>query len=246
MSDPSPWSSLAFCWEELFPLRHPRLALALALAPEGGATLDAGCATGSLPRALAARGRLAHGLDLEPAFLAEARRKARDEDVGVRWHEAGLLGMTQAVGVFRFDLITCLGQTLPHLLEEAEWLAWFSQARDLLRPGGHLVIQVVNDAGKPAGHSQDLPLLRGPGGALERRRVMVSATRARFETTFLPTGGLPLRSSTPHLRMTAGRAADLLREAGLDPGGPLADEAGNPFTETSPGWIIQAGRPTPH
>ena len=58
----SPWAPLAAGWEELFPLRQPRLDLALGLAGPGCRCLDAGCATGSLPRALAARGRLAHGL----------------------------------------------------------------------------------------------------------------------------------------------------------------------------------------
>jgi hypothetical protein len=146
------------------------------------------------------------------------------------------------VGEARFTLITCLGQTLPHLLEEAQWLDFFAQARSLLEPGGHLVIQVVNDAGQPPGHRQDLPLLSAPEGTLERRRIMVSPTLARFETCFT-TGACQVQSSVLHRRMTPERAADLLAQAGLEPGPPLADEAGNPFTPASPGWVLVAGRP---
>jgi len=241
MSD-TPWSALAECWEELFPLRPARLEQALELAPAGTRALDAGCATGSLPRALAARGRLAHGLDLEPAFLAVARRKAREEAVDVAWHEAGLLGLAEAAGEARFQLITCLGQTLPHLLEEAEWMAFFAQARALLVPRGHLVIQVVNDGGLPPGHVRELPALELPAGRLERRRIMVSDTHARFETAFQAGPGEPLRSAVTHLRMTPDRAADLLWAAGLAPGAALADESGKPFAPSSPGWTLVARR----
>ena len=81
----SPWSLLAAGWEELFPLRQPRLDLALGLAGPGSACLDVGCATGSLARAMALNGRIAHGLDLDPIFLAVASQRAL---------EAGLMVMT--------------------------------------------------------------------------------------------------------------------------------------------------------
>jgi len=238
----SPWSLLAPYWEDLFPLRAPRLDLALVLTLPGSTTLDAGCATGSLPRALAARGRVAHGLDLEPAFLVEGRARAAAQGLAVTWHEAGLLDLAGAAGEVRFDLITCLGQTLPHLLEEAEWTEFFAQARAVLKPGGHLVIQVVHDGDRPAGDSRDLPVLPTPLGRLERRRTMLSADLAQLETIFRPPQGEPHRSRVRHRRMAPDRAAALLAAAGLEPGPPWADEAGTPFTPSSPGWVLRALR----
>jgi 2-polyprenyl-3-methyl-5-hydroxy-6-metoxy-1,4-benzoquinol methylase len=237
---PSPWSPLASGWEELFPLRQPRLDLALGLAAPGAACLDAGCATGSLCRALASRGRVAHGLDLDPAFLAEARRRARAEGLGITWHQANLLELTQAAGEARFQLVTCLGQTLPHLLEDEQWSAFFAQARAVLEPGGHLVIQAVQDA--QAGGSRQLPELSWAGGVLERRRTVLSDTLACFETVFRPTQGAPVSSRILHRRMSPGEAAELLLRAGLRPDPPRADEAGNPFRETSAGWVLIARR----
>jgi SAM-dependent methyltransferase len=239
---PSPWTLLASGWEELFPLRQPRLDLALGLAAEGETCLDAGCATGSLVRALAARGRVAHGLDLDPAFLAVARRKAQEEGLMIAWHEASLLDLAAAAGDTRFRLITCLGQTLPHLLEEAEWLAFLTQAHDALEPGGHLVIQAVHDGLQEVGQVRDLPQVRYEGGTLARRRTMVSATFARFETVFHPAGGAPVASAIMHRRMLPDRAAALMRKAGLRPESPWADEAGHPFQETSAGWVLVARR----
>jgi SAM-dependent methyltransferase len=239
---PTPWSLLASGWEELFPLRQARLDLALGLAAPGAACLDAGCATGSLPRALASRGRTAHGLDLDTTFLAAARRRALEEGLAITWHEASLLDLASAVAGQRFQLVTCLGQTLPHLLEDGQWLAFFAQAREVLVPGGHLVVQAVHDGLAPAGQSRDLPLLRCAQGTLERRRTMVSPTLARFETVFHPLAGAPVASQTTHRRMSPGAAAALLREAGLRPAPPLADEAGNPFQDTSAGWVLVAQR----
>jgi len=238
----SPWSLLASGWEELFPLRQARLEMALALAAPGAVCLDAGCATGSLPRALAARWRVAHGLDLDPAFLAVARQHAQEEGLGITWHEASLLDLASAVAGRRFHLITCLGQTLPHLLEDGQWLAFFIQARESLAEGGHLVIQAVHDGLQTVGHSRELPELRCAGGTLERRRTMVSAALARFETGFHPLAGAPVTSQTLHRRMSPASAAALLRQAGLRPDPPLADEAGKPFQETSPGWVLVAHR----
>jgi 2-polyprenyl-3-methyl-5-hydroxy-6-metoxy-1,4-benzoquinol methylase len=239
---PSPWTLLAAGWEELFPLRQPRLDLALGLTAAGDQCLDAGCATGSLPRALAARGRVAHGLDLDPAFLAVARRRSLEEGLAVTWHEASLLDLAEAAGGARFKLITCLGQTLPHLLEEAEWLAFFAQVREALEPGGRLVIQAVHDGARAVGESRDLPAGHCAGGTLERRRTMVSADLACFETVFRPASGEPVASRIMHRRMAPARAADLLREAGLGPAAPSADEAGKPFEASSPGWVLIARR----
>jgi SAM-dependent methyltransferase len=241
-SSPSPWPLLAPSWEALFPLRAPRLAMALGLAGPGGSTLDVGCATGSLPLALAAQGRAAHGLDLEPAFLAVARERARAEGLEIPWYEAGMLELAAAVGETRFDLITCLGQTLPHLLEEGQWLDFFTQARGALKPGGRLVIQVVNDGGSLPRSSRKLPDLATPVGLLERTRTMVSADLAEMETVFHPLEGPPVVSRVRHRRMAPGRAADLLRQTGLEPGSPQADEAGRPFEEASAGWLLIARR----
>ena len=237
---PSPWSPLARGWEELFPLRPARLDLALGLAGQGSVCLDAGCATGSLPRALASRGRVAHGLDLDPTFLEVARQRALDEGLAITWHEASLLDLAAAVAGQHFQLITCLGQTLPHLLEDDQWLAFFRQAREALVPGGRLVIQAVHDGQAPAGQSRDLPVLRCAEGTLERRRTMLSPTLARFETVFHPLAGDLVRHQATHRRMGPADAAALLRQAGLRADPPLADEAGTPFQEAAAGWVLIA------
>jgi len=237
----SPWATLATCYEELFPLRPARLEMALVLAPEGSRVLDAGCAMGSLVRALAARGRRVHGLDLEAAFLTVARLRAEAEGLEVDWHQSDLRGLASATeGVFR--TIFCLGQTLPHLLEDAEWLDFFAQARERLEPDGTLVIQATHDGLAATGSRRELPLLKTEAITLERRRTMVSDRLARFETKLTLPGQAPVCSEVFHRRIHPDLASQWLRQCGLEPDAALADETGKPFEETSPGWILVAHR----
>lgn len=239
-ASPTPWPLLAPHWEDLFPLRATRVDLTLALSAPGERCLDAGCATGALPRAWASHGRIAHGLDLEPSFLAVGRARAHAEGHTIQWHEASLLDLASQVGSQRFRLITCLGQTLPHLLEEGEWLSFFRQAKALLTPGGALVIQAVHDGDLAVGEVRELPPLRCAAGMLERRRVVLSSDHVRFETRFTPVEGLPLMSHVLHRRMAPAAAAELLVRAGFIPDPPLADEGGSPFHPKAPGWVIVA------
>src|SRR6266446_10634053 len=51
-------------------------------------TLDAGCGTGFLSFELAARGHRVTGVDFSPAMLAEARRKAAQQNFSIRFEEA--------------------------------------------------------------------------------------------------------------------------------------------------------------
>src|ERR1700674_4000922 len=50
--------------------------------------LDAGCGTGFLSLELASRGHRVAGIDFAPAMLAEARRKAAEQRLSVRFEEA--------------------------------------------------------------------------------------------------------------------------------------------------------------
>ena len=235
-----PWPPMASCWEDLFPLRPARVRMALDWSREGQRTLDAGCATGSLVRALARQGRQAEGLDLEPTLLVVARDRARAEGLELVWHQLNLLEMERVGGVGQFALITCMGQTLPHLLEEREWQECFRQMKTLLATGGHLILQVMNDGGAPQAEPRELPLIQAPGGILRRWRSLLSPELACLETQFTPTGGMPVQSRVLHRRMEPGRTSLLLAQAGLHTRAIWGNEGGVPFTQDSGSWILLA------
>jgi ubiquinone/menaquinone biosynthesis C-methylase UbiE len=96
--------------------------------------LDAGCGTGFLSFELAARGHRVTGVDFAPAMLAEARRKAAERTVSVRFEEADAEHLPFPGGSFDLAISRHVLWTLPH--PEAAIDEWIR----VLRPGGRLVV----------------------------------------------------------------------------------------------------------
>jgi len=109
--------------------------LDLALAGRGSLeALDAGCGTGFLSFELAARGHRVTGVDFAPAMLAEARRKAAERNVSVRFEEADAEHLPFPGASFDLAISRHVLWTLPH--PEAAIDEWIR----VLRPGGRLVV----------------------------------------------------------------------------------------------------------
>ncbi len=93
--------------------------------------LDAGCGTGRVGRELARRGLDVVGVDLDPAMLATARRKAPRID----WHLADLATVDLARS---FDAAVLAGNVMIFLTPGSEPAVVANIARHL-RPGGLLI-----------------------------------------------------------------------------------------------------------
>jgi hypothetical protein len=115
-------------------------------------------------------------------MVAQARLNAERAGVPVQLAAAGF-GKIAAALPGPFDSVTCLGNSLPHLLDEAALRACLTDFAALLRPGGLLVIQNRNYD----------RLLR------ERQRFMpVSARSApEGETLFLRITDYPAAGAAP-------------------------------------------------
>src|SRR5208282_5569217 len=96
--------------------------------------LDAGCGTGFMSFELAGRGHRVTGVDFAPAMLAEARRKAAERTVAIRFEQADAEHLPFPGRSFDFAISRHLLWTLPH--PEAAIDEWIR----VLRPGGRLVV----------------------------------------------------------------------------------------------------------
>ena len=96
--------------------------------------LDAGCGTGFLSFELAVRGHRVTGVDFAPAMLAEARRKAAERAVSIRFEEADAEHLPFPAASFDLAISRHVLWTLPH--PEAAIDEWIR----VLRPGGRLVV----------------------------------------------------------------------------------------------------------
>jgi glycine/sarcosine N-methyltransferase len=135
--------------------------------------LDAACGSGGHALALARWGFDVAGADVSPAMIALARQKAAEAGLAVPFvvsDLAGLADTTSRAPAPRFDAVLCLGNSLPHLLSQADTVAALRGMAGVLRPGGLFLTQNLN---------YDLRWVRQPrffaaqGGVLDGREVLV-------------------------------------------------------------------------
>lgn len=120
---------------------------ALALLPGGAALLDLGCGTGEFAARAAARYRSVVATDVSPAVIAEARATRGAPAAGEAALRFEVLDANQPLPFpdGAFDGVVSLS-TLQYVLDPEQLLR---EAARVLRPGGHLLVEVPNLAYLP-------------------------------------------------------------------------------------------------
>jgi glycine/sarcosine N-methyltransferase len=145
--------------------------------------LDAACGSGGHALWLARQGYEVAGADASPGMIAIARQKAAAAGLAIPFYLSGLddLQPARVQHAEKFDAVLCLGNSLPHLLTQADLEAALRGMTDVLRSGGLLVLQNLN---------YDLRWQKQPrwfmaqGGVLDGQEVLVW----RFADYDLPAG----------------------------------------------------------
>lgn len=106
--------------------------------------LDAACGTGMHAVALAQLGHHLSGADLVPEMVEMSRLNAQAAGVSIELKTAGFGELERTFGKQRFDLLLCLGNSLPHILSLEELTSALKDFAACLRPGGMLLIQNRN------------------------------------------------------------------------------------------------------
>jgi len=104
--------------------------------------LDAACGTGQHAIAFARQGYHVAGTDLSAAMIQRARENAAAFDVDVTFAQVGLGKLATLSQTF--DAVVCLGNSLPHLLTQADVGAALADFAAVLNPGGILLLQNRN------------------------------------------------------------------------------------------------------
>ncbi|MDN4175097.1 class I SAM-dependent methyltransferase [Nocardioides sp. SOB77] len=129
-------------YDRLFPGGEPAVEFYRAAARrQGGTVLELGCGTGRKLVPIASDGHPCTGLELSPAMLDEARRRADERALAVEWVQGDMrdfdLGRT-------FDVVIVAANSLLHLHETADLLRCLRAVRAHLAPGGRFVLDVWN------------------------------------------------------------------------------------------------------
>lgn len=107
----------------------------------GGPVLEVACGTGRITLPIARAGVEITGLDVSRPMLAEARRKAEAAGLTITWLEQDC---RQIDAGKNFTLIFSATNAMQHLLDLESVNGFLSSARNALRPGGALILDVFN------------------------------------------------------------------------------------------------------
>jgi len=192
--EPDPYGRIAYrgliAWPERLQREAPLLQRVLTGAPSLR-VLDLGCGSGEHTRFLTGLGFEVTGVDVSASQLDAARAL----DPQGSYVEAGLTDLAGAIPGGQGAAI-CVGNTLPHLCEEAEVRAFFSGLAESLAPGAPFLLQLLNYDRILARGERTFPVVLRPGESPEGETVFL-----RLMTHH---GGGRLTFTPAHLRYRPG------------------------------------------
>jgi|GEM_PF-205328 len=240
--EPNPfYATLSAYYDVLFPVEAAILSFLENAFQKSRRILDVACGTGIYTIPLWEKGKEIVGVDLDSAMIQQARQKLANR-IASRPSAPTLasptmgppetrpsdtnppeLFLTEDMRVLSsfpdqsFDGIYCIGNSLPHLSTEEDIRTALKRFWELFKPGGTLLIQIVNFdrvtfRERPY---HDLPPLEGRGAKLARRYTPgPDADHVYFETE-LSAEGKTLRNRLPLYRLTNERLTQALADAGF-------------------------------
>jgi SAM-dependent methyltransferase len=251
---PDPYGQLAYrgliAWPERLQREAPLLQRVLGAGPSRQ-VLDLGCGSGEHARFLGSLGFQVTGVDASPAQLGEARAAdPRGRYLQARLTELGA-GLVAGQGG-----ALCVGNTLPHLCEEAEVRACFSGLAQCLVPGAPFLLQLLNYDRILERGERTFPAVLRPGVVAGEDTVFLRLmthhggghlTFTPATLRYRPGGESPLELIAAHdVALRGWRRAELealLRESGYRVDEVLGTMTGEAWSPVSPDLVIVARQP---
>jgi len=146
--------------------------------------MDLGCGTGILCDILSRSGIRASGTDLSESMIAVAKENFPNLDFAAA-------DMITFRPVEQFDLVTCTGDALNHILTLENVHAIFENVFSYLAPGGYFIFDILNEQEVSACEPFDCPfsdsiraefqILKDPSGRINLKTRVFEDGQFRFE-----------------------------------------------------------------
>lgn len=133
-------------YEELYPVTESQKSFYSSLAGDcmPAHFLRIGCGSGALEHQIARMGHDVTGIDVSKDMLECANRRRRMPNTSVRFFQMSTLEMTRFLGKGFYNVISCLEDKLIFIHDETLLRKFFYDCRQLLVPGGKLIIELSN------------------------------------------------------------------------------------------------------
>lgn len=138
------YDSISKLYDYIFPLNKAQLKFILDHSKGKDHILDIGCATGSLSIELSHHKKEVCGIDLNENMIKIAKDKALTHNSKATFNVQDMTKIESAFSDKRFDTITCLGNTLVHLISPRAIESWIKSAQNILSKDGIIIIQIIN------------------------------------------------------------------------------------------------------
>lgn len=211
---------------------------ALELKP-GARILDLCCGQGRHSVPFARRGFHVTGLDLNAAYLEMAQESARASNVTLNTIAAD---MRQIPFQDEFDAIVNMYSSFGYFESEAEDLNVLRSAAKAIRPGGRLMLDMLNREWAVANYIQN-DWHSGPDATLyvERRDLDLASSRMHVKFTMIGPHGGRRDSVGHHIRLyTLTETTRLVEQVGLNVTGVFGGFDGEPYAIGTRRMIVLA------
>jgi 2-polyprenyl-3-methyl-5-hydroxy-6-metoxy-1,4-benzoquinol methylase len=178
------YQDIVSAYDEIFPLNKMQVSFIERVYPAftGKYFLDAGCGTGSLAIDLGRKGAGVKAFDLDEDMILRAVKKC-PQALNVKFIKGDLLTIGQDYSGFNFDMVYCFGNTLVHLANAHDINQFIGSVSKLLKPGGRLLLQIVNYDRILENHIQSLPTIESENYRFERYYSFREDGAIDFSTT---------------------------------------------------------------
>lgn len=105
--------------------------------------LDLGCGSGNYSVEFAEWGLSVTAVDVDSEMVARVQTKAQNKGLPIRAIKGDMLNVSKIIKE-SFDCIVCIGNTLVHLPGHGQIAKALKEMNSLLKPGGVLILQIVN------------------------------------------------------------------------------------------------------
>jgi len=150
--------------------------------------LDAGCATGLTAMLFARQGVEAVGLDRSRPIIKQAKKTRGDVKLPLNFQYGSFESLPKRM-FHKFDLVVCLANSISGVATVSDLRKVMKNFRAVLRPGGHLVLQMLNYDAITPDSLMTIKATRNDDIVYERfserkgRSLFVYVTRADFGQT---------------------------------------------------------------